>query len=194
MITISEAVDRLLAGEVVLVPTETVYGMAADAQNPLAVQRLLTLKGARGNKPLPVQVPDLQRAQMVGEFNADAIWLAERGWPGPLTLVVPATVRLAPAVLAGGSSVGLRCPSHPIMLEILRAFNGPLAVPSANRSGAPPPHSSSEASSAFNGHLPFVEGANSSGRPSTVIQVGPPAVLLREGPHDALLATLPSAT
>lgn len=132
-------VDALRAGGIVAVPTETVYGLAADAMNPAALARLQGLKGRDAGKPLPVQVANRESlVALVEEVNRAAHRLMLRYCPGPLTLVMKARPGLPAAVLGEGHSVGLRIPDHAVMLSILQAFGGPLAVTSANPTGQPP--------------------------------------------------------
>ncbi|MFT3723983.1 MAG: L-threonylcarbamoyladenylate synthase [Hyphomonadaceae bacterium] len=137
MTTDIEACVRALSqGELVAFPTETVYGLGADAENPLAVRRIFEVKGRPSSHPLIVHVAS---AQALGELGANLpplAWrLAEQFWPGPLTLVVERSERVPLAVTGGQNTVGLRVPAHPIALELLRAFGRGVAAPSANRFG-----------------------------------------------------------
>src|SRR6185437_4959518 len=136
--SIAVAARLILAGEPVGIPTETVYGLAADATNDEAVARIYEAKGRPAFNPLIVHVPDLAAALQVGEFSEEALALAARHWPGPLTLVVPLReeANIASIVTAGLSSVGIRVPDHPAMQALLRATGRPLAAPSANASGS----------------------------------------------------------
>ena len=136
--TIAEAARLILAGQLVAVPTETVYGLAADASNGAAVARIYEAKGRPSFNPLIVHVPDIAAAEAIGEFSAEALALASAYWPGPLTLVVPLRRHsaIASIVTAGLPSVGLRVPAHPAMQALLRAVDRPLAAPSANKSGS----------------------------------------------------------
>src|SRR5215213_486960 len=131
--SIAEAVRVILAGQPVAVPTETVYGLAADATNPEAVARIYEAKGRPSFNPLIVHVPNLETAQQIGDFDNAAVALAADHWPGPLTLVVPlrADARVASLVTAGLETIALRIPAHPAMQALLREA-GPLAAPSAN--------------------------------------------------------------
>src|SRR5207237_3821102 len=134
---IAEAARLILAGEPVAVPTETVYGLAADATNAEAVARIYEAKGRPSFNPLIVHVPDLAAAARIGDFEPEALALAEKHWPGPLTLVVPLRdAGIASIVTAGLPTIGLRVPAHPAMQALLRATGCPLAAPSANASGA----------------------------------------------------------
>lgn len=136
-----EGIDRaarlLAAGETVALPTETVYGLAADARNGEAVARIFKAKGRPSFNPLIVHTADAETARGIGIFDDEALRLAQAFWPGPLTLIVPLRpgAGIPGIVTAGLETVGLRVPSHPVGHAVLRAFAGPLAIPSANRSG-----------------------------------------------------------
>jgi len=132
---IREAATRLRSGGLVGLPTETVYGLAADATNAEAVTSIFALKGRPASNPLIVHAADADSARrQARDWPEVAGRLAARFWPGPLTLVVEHTGELAPAVVAGGSTVGLRVPAHPVALALLRETGIPVAAPSANRS------------------------------------------------------------
>ncbi|MBI5154293.1 threonylcarbamoyl-AMP synthase [Candidatus Poribacteria bacterium] len=133
---ISRAASLLRAGRLVAFPTETVYGLGANALEDDAVRRIFTAKGRPSHNPTIIHVPDAEAARrFAAVWPSEAERLAERFWPGPLTLVVPAAAGLSPAALAGGTTVGLRAPDHPVALELLRECGLPLAAPSANSSG-----------------------------------------------------------
>ncbi|HEX8936634.1 MAG TPA: L-threonylcarbamoyladenylate synthase, partial [Sphingomicrobium sp.] len=136
--SIAEAARLILAGEPVAVPTETVYGLAADATNAQAVARIYEAKGRPIFNPLIVHVCDLESAETIGLIDRTARALAEQHWPGPLTLVVPLReeAHIASIVTAGLPTIGLRVPAHPAMQALLRAVGRPLAAPSANSSGS----------------------------------------------------------
>jgi L-threonylcarbamoyladenylate synthase len=132
---IDDAVRILKAGHLVAFPTETVYGLGADATNAEAVRRIFAAKGRPGTNPLIVHVSNAHVAQRYAkDWPPGAEALARRFWPGPLTLVVPKGDAIVPEVTAGRQTVGIRAPDHPVALELLRAFDGPIAAPSANRS------------------------------------------------------------
>ena len=132
---IQNAADILRRGGLVAFPTETVYGLGADATNPAAVARIFTAKGRPSTNPLIVHVADEATAQKyAAEWPDLARQLAARFWPGPLTIVVERGAGIVDAVTAGGTTVGLRVPNHPVAMELLRAFGGAVAAPSANRS------------------------------------------------------------
>ncbi len=132
------AAERLRAGGLVALPTETVYGLAARADSTDAVAGIYRAKGRPSFNPLIVHVADIEHAARLAEFDDRAMRLAQQFWPGALTLVLPlrAEAGLAPAVTAGLATVALRCPAHPIMRAVLAETALPLAAPSANRSGA----------------------------------------------------------
>ncbi|MCC6581302.1 MAG: threonylcarbamoyl-AMP synthase [Phycisphaeraceae bacterium] len=137
---IDEAVAILQSGGLVGLPTETVYGLAADALNPLAVAGIYQAKGRPQFNPLIVHVPDVESAEnLVETWPTRARQLAETFWPGPLTLVLPRKALVPDIVTAGLPGVALRCPAHEVARELLRRFGRPLAAPSANRSGSVSP-------------------------------------------------------
>ena len=135
------AARALQAGGLVLLPTETVYGLAADAANARAVAAVYQAKGRPSFNPLIAHVADLVAARRIARFDARAEALAARFWPGPLTLVLPVADPLAVCDLAraGLDTVAVRAPAHPLAQAVLQAFGGPLVAPSANRSGRPSP-------------------------------------------------------
>ena len=133
---IEEAVLLLNAGELVAFPTETVYGLGADARNPLAVARIFAAKGRPVSHPLIVHVSGLAAAQVWSADLPDAARrLAEAFWPGPLTIVLPKAADVPAGVTGGQSTVALRAPAHPVARALLAAFGGGIAAPSANRYG-----------------------------------------------------------
>ncbi|MBI3181273.1 MAG: threonylcarbamoyl-AMP synthase [Myxococcales bacterium] len=137
---IARAVEILRRGGLVAFPTETVYGLGADAENELAVRRIFAVKGRPATHPLIVHLPG---APALGAWASrvpeEAQALAKAFWPGPLTLVLPRTGRASDAVTGGQETVALRVPAHPLALELLHAFGGGLAAPSANRFGGVSP-------------------------------------------------------
>jgi L-threonylcarbamoyladenylate synthase len=128
------AVRLLLGGDLVVMPTETVYGLAADAMDFEAVAKIFALKGRPPTNPLIVHIASADHVDEIAYNNDRAKALANNFWPGPLTIVLPARPSVATNVTAGGSTVGIRVPNHPVALELLRACRIPLAAPSANRS------------------------------------------------------------
>lgn len=192
-----EAARLLLAGEVVAVPTETVYGLAADATNPSAVARIYEAKGRPSFNPLIVHVPDLTAAEHIGLFTEEAKNLASAYWPGPLTLVVPLrpSAPIASIATAGLQTIGLRVPAHAAMQAQLRATGRPLAAPSANASGAISPTRGEHVLKSLGGRIPLIvdAGPTDRGLESTIVAVtrGPPR-LLRPGPIDINAESRPS--
>ncbi len=134
---ISNAGALLRSGGLVAFPTETVYGLGADATNGTAVAGIFAAKGRPSFNPLIIHVNSLEKALSLAEFNVDALKLAEAFWPGPLTLVVPkkAGSRISDLALAGLDSIAIRVPSEPVARRIIEASERPIAAPSANRSG-----------------------------------------------------------
>jgi len=131
---INEAARRLSSGEVVAIPTETVYGLAAAINQPAAIERVFLLKERPFFDPLIIHVSDKSQLETIAkEIPATARRLADRFWPGPLTLVLPRKSEINPMICAGLDTVGVRCPAHPMTLEIIRKTGVPLAAPSANK-------------------------------------------------------------
>jgi len=185
--SIAEAARLVLAGEPVGIPTETVYGLAADATNAEAVARIYEAKGRPSFNPLIVHVPDLAAALQIGDFSEEALRLAGSHWPGPLTLVVPLRKEagIASIVTAGLPSVGLRVPDHPAMRALLRATGRPLAAPSANASGSISPTKAAHVLRSLGGRIPLIVdgGSTTQGIESTIVAAtGGPLRLLRRGP------------
>ena len=133
---ITHAVATLRGGGVVAIPTDTLYGLAADPWNSAAVAKVFTIKGRPDDRALPLVAADVDQVQhWIGELNPVARRLALRFWPGPLTLVMHAPGALAPEVTAGGTTVGVRVPSHGVTRALCAAFGRPLTATSANISG-----------------------------------------------------------
>ena len=193
---IDQAARLILEGLPVAVPTETVYGLAADATRSEAVARIYAAKGRPDFNPLIVHAADLAQAQAIGFLSEPAKALARAYWPGPLTLVVPLwrEARLAAAVTAGLPTVAIRCPAHPVMRDLLAAVGRPLAAPSANASGTISPTEAAHVMATLDGRVPLVidGGATALGLESTIVAVEEEGVrLLRPGPIDfAELAAL----
>jgi L-threonylcarbamoyladenylate synthase len=183
---IAEASRLIGEGQPVAVPTETVYGLAADAENPEAVARIYEAKGRPSFNPLIVHVPDLLAARRIGDFSNRATLLAKEHWPGPLTLVVPLRKdsAIASIVTAGLSTIALRVPAHPAMQALLRATGRPLAAPSANASGSISPTRADHVAKSLGGRIPLIidGGPTERGLESTIIADGDPLRLLRRGP------------
>jgi L-threonylcarbamoyladenylate synthase len=186
---IAEAARLVLAGEAVAVPTETVYGLAADATNAAAVARIYEAKGRPSFNPLIVHVPDLAAAQRLGEFEDAALALARRHWPGPLTLVVRMRdgSGIASIVTAGLATIGIRIPAHPAMRALLHAVGRPLAAPSANASGSISPTRAEHVMKSLGRRIPLIidAGLTERGLESTIAAAtGGDLRLLRPGPID----------
>ncbi len=154
---IAEALDALRRGEVIGLPTETVYGLAADASNADAVRRIFALKGRPADHPVIVHIADASALRRwARSVPAPAQALAAAFWPGPLTLILPRQSSVADVVTGGQDTVGLRCPSHPLALCLLREFGGGLAAPSANRFGHISPTSAEHVRAEFGDDVPLV--------------------------------------
>lgn len=133
---IDRAVAALRDGQLVAFPTETVYGLGADASNAAAVRRIFAAKGRPADHPLIVHLPDVAALSDWARDIPPAAWqLAARFWPGPLTMILPKAPRVPDVVTGGQQSIGLRVPDHPVARALLQAFNGGIAAPSANRFG-----------------------------------------------------------
>ena len=186
---IAEAARLIRGGWPVGVPTETVYGLAADATNAEAVARIYEVKGRPSFNPLIVHVSGFEEAEKLGEFSAAAKALAKQHWPGPLTLVVPLRqgAGIASIVTAGLSTIGVRVPAHPAMQALLRAVDRPLAAPSANASGSISPTRAEHVLKSLGGRVPLIldAGATDRGLESTIVAAADgPLRLLRPGPID----------
>jgi L-threonylcarbamoyladenylate synthase len=184
---IAAAAALIRSGQPVAVPTETVYGLAADATSDAAVAAIYAAKGRPQFNPLIVHVPDAEAAFATGDFSPAAKALADEHWPGPLTLVVPLRrdTGIARLATAGLSTIGLRVPNHRAMQALLRAVGKPLAAPSANASGSISPTTADHVMRSLGRRIPMVidDGATPGGIESTIIGVtdGAPR-LLRPGP------------
>ena len=181
---IDAAVEAVQKGQVVGLPTDTVYGVGVDPFDLDAVARLFELKDRPPDKPVGVLVATLEQAREIAEIEGDAAVLAERHWPGPLTLVVTPKVVMADWV--GDQvlrSLGVRVPDHPTAIELLGA-SGPLAVTSANRSGDQEATTDEEARAIFGDRVSvYLPGVAPGGEASTVVDAtGARLTVLREGP------------
>ncbi len=179
------AAAALRAGRLVAFPTETVYGLGANALDPAAVARLFAAKGRPATNPLIVHVADAaELPAVVSDVPPLAAKLIAAFWPGPLTLVLLKNPAVPDLVTAGGSTVAVRCPNHPLALELLRAAGVPVAAPSANRSGELSPTTADHVLASLDDRIDFVldGGACPGGLESTVLDVtGPVPRLLRPG-------------
>jgi len=182
---IAEAVRVLEAGGLVAFPTETVYGLGADATNGQAVARLYEAKGRPAFNPLIAHVVGLEAARLLARFSADAARLAETFWPGPLTLVLPRTVAcpVADLATAGLDSIAVRVPSHAVARAILEAFAKPVVAPSANRSGHVSPTAAAHVLADLGGRIELIVdgGATPVGVESTIVACLDEPVMLRPG-------------
>ena len=179
-----EAAARLLkSGELVAFPTETVYGLGADARRAHAVAKIYERKGRPNWNPLIVHVADIAGAAQIAVWNEVAQQLAEQFWPGPLTLVLPSRGAVCAAVSAGLSSVAVRVPAHPVALELLRASGLALAAPSANRSQQISPTTAAHVQSSLGEDLWVLDGGPCEvGLESTVLDLsGDAPQILRPG-------------
>lgn len=183
--SLARAADLLRGGEAVAFPTETVYGLGADATNDEAVARIYEAKGRPASNPTIVHVATADEAsRLTTDWNERAQRLAARFWPGPLTMVLPASRRVSRVATAGGETVGVRCPRHSVALAIISAAGVPVAAPSANRSGCLSPVEADAVLADLGGRISAVVdgGRCRVGIESTVIDLtGPGIVLLRPG-------------
>lgn len=182
---ISVAAELLLGGEVVGIPTETVYGLAADATNEEAVKNIFLAKGRPQDNPLIVHIADISMLESYAETIPQAAKkLAEKFWPGPLTMVLKKKPVIPSVTSAGLDTVGIRLPSHPTARAVIRACGKPLAAPSANLSGSPSPTTAQHVFDDMNGRIPAIldGGECEVGVESTVISFeGEVVRLLRPG-------------
>lgn len=185
--SIAVAAARLRRGALVAFPTETVYGLGADATDPVAVRRVFEVKGRPATDPLIVHVASPEQAARCGRLDVgrgDGLRLADEFWPGPLTLVVPRSSEVTEAVGGGLDTVGLRMPAHPAALELIRESERPLAAPSANRFGRVSPTTAQHVVQELDGRVEIVldAGPTSLGVESTVVLLGDgPPVVARPG-------------
>jgi L-threonylcarbamoyladenylate synthase len=196
---IAEAARLIAAGQPVAMPTETVYGLAADATNGEAVARIYEAKGRPSFNPLIVHVRDIAQATEIAVFDAQARALTELYWPGPLTLVLPLRdgAPIASLVTAGLPTIAIRAPAHPAMQALLEASGRPLAAPSANASGRISPTRAEHVLASLGGRIPLIvdAGPTAHGLESTIVALtGGPPRLLRPGPLDLGLDAAEGAT
>jgi L-threonylcarbamoyladenylate synthase len=180
----------LRSGQIVAIPTETVYGLAADASNADAVAKIYAAKGRPDFNPLIVHVADQSAAESLADFSPMADQLAQAFWPGPLTLVLPlrADADIAGAVTAGLPTIALRCPAHPVMQALLKKTGLNLAAPSANKSGGISPTRAEHVFAGLGGAVPMIldGGPCSAGLESTIVAVREHGwQILRPGPVTA---------
>ncbi|MBI4663559.1 MAG: threonylcarbamoyl-AMP synthase [Verrucomicrobia bacterium] len=194
-VAVREAVRLLRAGQIVALPTETVYGLAGNAFSAKAVERIFAAKGRPSHNPIIVHVANLEMARTcVSHWPPLAERLAAAFWPGPLSLVLPRSSLIPDIVTAGGSTVGLRWPRHPVMEAVIRGCGFPLAAPSANLSGQISPTTAEHVRKSFGGKLRLVidGGAAPIGIESTVLDLtaAPPRILRPGMIHAESLASV----
>jgi len=195
VLAIEKAVSVLRSGGVIALPTDTLYALAAAARDAEAVRRVFAIKGREGAKPLPLFVSDLAMAERVAVFSPTAHRLAERFWPGPLTIALPRQPAFESEALAGGDTVALRAPDHEAALAVIAALATPVTATSANRSGGRDPVSPAEVLRQLDGEIDYLldVGPCLIGFASTVVDcTGPEPRITRNGAiseraiHDAL--------
>jgi L-threonylcarbamoyladenylate synthase len=184
-LVIEQAVKILKDGGIVAFPTETVYGLGADATNLAAVRKVFAVKGRPATNPVIVHVPDIFVAKRyAASWPDNATKLAEKFWPGPLTLILPKTDAIVTAATAGRKTVGLRSPDHPLTQELLRKFDGPVIGPSANRSSRVSPTTAQHVQDEMGSRIDLIldGGPCRVGIESTVVDLSVmPPMLLRPG-------------
>ena len=183
----TRAVEHLRAGGVIAFPTETVFGLGADAHNSQAIERIYTLKGRDAAKVMSLHVSDAHMARRyASEWPANAKQLTDRFWPGPLTIILRARAdELSPRAVAPDHTVGLRCPDHPVTRNIIASFGRAIVGTSANRAGDPPCTTAHQVRDLFNDESLLVIDSHcaNSGVASTVLSLADPLNprVLREG-------------
>ncbi|TCI70531.1 MULTISPECIES: L-threonylcarbamoyladenylate synthase [unclassified Exiguobacterium] len=182
---VEEGVRLLKMGEVIAIPTETVYGLAGDATNDIAIRKIFEAKGRPSDNPLIVHVATVEQAEHFAQaIPPVAKRLMEAFWPGALTIILPSNGRASSLVTAGLDSIGLRMPDHPAALELIRTSGLGLAAPSANRSGRPSPTSAQHVADDLTGRIAGIMdgGPTGIGVESTVIDcTTEPVTILRPG-------------
>jgi L-threonylcarbamoyladenylate synthase len=180
---IQQAIESLRNGELIVFPTETLYGIGCDALNPEAVARLCHAKKRPAGKPLAVILGETSMAdQLTSDFSPAATRLAESYWPGPLTLVLPARENL-PEAIVGDQLIGLRVSSDPVAARLSRELGRPICAPSANPTGLPPAPGAPGARAYFGKEVAvYLDDGPRDGEASTVVIPGPPLEILRSGP------------
>ncbi len=188
MTIIEQAVHLLQRGELVAFPTETVYGLGADASNPSAVARLYAAKGRPTNHPVIVHLSDFNKlSHWATSVPASAAKLAKAFWPGPITLILPKAAHVLDDITGGQQSVGLRVPAHPLALELLNAFGGGVIAPSANKFGRLSPTRAEDVRAEFKNEVALVldGGPCAVGIESTIIDLSSEQpMILRPGMID----------
>jgi L-threonylcarbamoyladenylate synthase len=186
------AVELLREGEIVALPTETVYGLAADALNPIAVAKIFEAKERPRFDPLIVHLPSRELLEKIVELPADdrqlVLKVVDKFWPGPFSIVLPKREIIPEIVTAGLDTVAVRISAHPVFFEIVRAFGQPLAAPSANRFGRISPTTSQHVLDELDGRIPLIidAGPTPHGIESTIITIRDGKIdILRRGPVTA---------
>ncbi len=182
---IRKGAQLLRQGEIIALPTETVYGIAADATSNEAVAKIFKAKGRPQDNPLIVHIAGMEMLEgLVSQVPPRALKLAKAFWPGPLTMILPRGPKVCDAVCAGLDTVGIRMPSHPVVQAIIRQSGLPFATPSANLSGSPSPTNAADVWQDMDGRLPLIldGGPSQVGVESTVVAVmGDKPMILRPG-------------
>ena len=197
---LSQAAELLKQGGLVAVPTETVYGLAASAEKEAAVENIFAVKKRNPGKPLSILVTGMKMVEnYCREIPPVAYELAEKYWPGPLTMVLKDGGVVPSVVTAGGDTLGVRCPDHPLTLELIEKAETPLAAPSANPSDLPSPKRAEEVWAYFDGEIEGIMdgGPCEVGVESTIVDLtGPAPKILREGgiPAQEILAWIKETT
>lgn len=183
IVTTKKAAELIIDGDVVALPTETVYGLAADASNAIAVRKTFDLKKRPADNPLIVHIATIDQIEVFSDFKSDELsLLIEAYWPGPLTIILPKKSAVLDIITAGLDTVALRMPNHPDALTVIQKA-GPVTAPSANRSGRPSPTRPEHVSEDFGYEFPIVDGGVCSiGLESTVLDLtGENPAILRPG-------------
>lgn len=178
------AAERIASGGVVGIPTDTVYGIAASLAHADALERIYEIKGRPDRMPLPVLVSSIEALSHLVHVDDAIIPLMDAFWPGPLTLVLPASARVPKRVLGPGDTVGVRLPNHPIAIEVIDKSGGAVACTSANRTGEEPGHTATEVADSIGDQLDLIldSGRSPGGVASTVVAIdGITLRFLREG-------------
>lgn len=182
---LDEAIRVLQMGGLLALPTETVYGLAADAQNEAAVAAIYAAKGRPESKPLSVLVSGMDMVQLLcRDIPPVAYRLAEAFWPGPLTMILPSAGQVAPLVTRGGDTLGVRCPDHVLTLALIARLGRPLAAPSANISGQSSPKTAAEVAAGLDGRIDAIldGGTCALSIESTIVDLcGKTPTILRHG-------------
>ncbi|MEA2596156.1 MAG: L-threonylcarbamoyladenylate synthase [Thermomicrobiales bacterium] len=192
---IESSAERLLAGGVISLPTDTVYGVAASLAHESALQRVFEIKRRPEDRTLPVLIASTDvLVRIAARVSEEVLLLLDRYWPGPLTVVIPARGGMPDLVTGPGQTIGVRLPNHPLAIEVIDRAGGAIACTSANRSGESPARTAAEVAATMGPELDLIldGGLTPGGVPSTVIAVEHDLVrVLREGaiPAEHLLAT-----